>query len=88
MLRDGPHRLAEQVFVPLAQPAHHSQVEKDDLPLPDAEVPRMGIRVEEAVVDDLLDIIVRQLEADFLQVVAVVRQNVRPIQIEALDGRW
>lgn len=45
----------------------------------------MGIRVEEAVVDDLLDIIVRQLEADFLQVVAVVRQNVRPIQIEALE---
>lgn len=60
--------------VPGGKAPHHPQIQPDDLPAPHPDVARMGVGVEERVVENLLDVVLRQLDPDFLHVVPVLLQ--------------
>ena len=69
----------------LCQTAHHSHIDPDDLAIPDLYITGMGICMKEAVIHDLLDIVINQFASDLFQVVSVLNQCIFVIDPESVD---
>ena len=78
--------LADQLPLPVAEGAHHAHIQPDDLAVPHPQVAGVRIGMEESVVHDLLDVIVRQLGPDLAQIVACGGQLVLLCDACAVDA--
>ena len=81
----GLDDVAEPGAVVRRQTPHDPQVDVNDFPVADEEVARMRVGMEEAVVEDLRGVVVEDLLADLLQVVAGSPQPVGRQDGDAVD---
>ena len=69
--------------VTVGETTHHAHVEPDYFSIADLHIARMRVCVEEAVIHYLLDEIIRELLADFIQIIAILPQSPCVVYCEA-----
>ena len=82
---DALDRLLEQGPVMLAHPSHHTHIDPDDLAVPDPQIAGMGIRMEKAVIQNLMNIIVDKFRTDLIQIITVFQELFLVIDLNAID---
>lgn len=83
---DSDDHLANQIALPFRQTAHHAHIQPDDLAVPHAKVSWMRIRMEEAVLHDLANVVVRQLCADLGNVIARCAKRLMIVDGDSIDA--
>ena len=61
---------------PLSQPSHHAHIEPDDFSVPNFDIPGVRIRMEEAVIHDLMNIVVYEFCAYFIKVILFSQKRI------------
>ena len=69
---DAVNSIAQFLFVMLGKPPHHAHINPDNFAIPYPYIARMRVRMEEAILYHLPDIVVNQLAAYLLKIIAIL----------------
>ena len=75
----------DKLGVGLGQRAHHAEIKPDYAPIPDMDIAGVRIGVEKSILCKLLYIVIYELRADLLHIVALLLHRSLICQLKAAD---
>ena len=79
------HAHLDKLRIGLGQRSHHAKVKPDYAPIPDMDIAGVRIGVEKSILCKLLYIVIYELRADLLHIVALLLHRSLICQLKAAD---